>query len=73
MATEDDESGGRGDHQQMIKEEMEKELAEIRARMEHLALKMQQNAKPHWVYEWPMKRKESGQSKFFWPEGSKGY
>jgi hypothetical protein len=40
MATEDDERGGRGDHQQMSKEEMDKELAKIRARMEHLALKM---------------------------------
>jgi hypothetical protein len=40
MATEDDERGGRGDHQQMSKEEMDKELAEIRERMEHIALKM---------------------------------
>jgi hypothetical protein len=40
MATEDDEHGERGDHQQMSKEEMDKELAKIRARMEHLALKM---------------------------------
>jgi hypothetical protein len=39
------------------KDEMDKELAEIRARMEELALQMQQDAKTHWVYEWPMKRK----------------
>jgi hypothetical protein len=37
--------------------------------MEELALRMQQNAKPHWVYEWPMKRKQSGQSRNCWPEG----
>jgi hypothetical protein len=26
--------------------------------MEKLAFKMQQDAKMHWVYEWPLKRKE---------------
>jgi hypothetical protein len=36
---------------------MDKELAKIRARMEELALQMQQDARSHWVYEWPMRRK----------------
>jgi hypothetical protein len=31
--------------------------SEIRARMDELALRMQQNAKSRWVYEWPMKMK----------------
>jgi hypothetical protein len=57
MATEGHEHGGRGDHQQMSKAEIDKELTEIRARMEELALKMQQSAKARWVYEWPMKKK----------------
>jgi hypothetical protein len=35
---------------------MEKELAEIRERIEKLELRMQQKAKPRWVYEWPMKK-----------------
>jgi hypothetical protein len=34
---------------------MDKELAEIRADIENLELRMQQKAKPRWVYEWPMK------------------
>jgi hypothetical protein len=36
---------------------MDKELIEIRARMEELAFRMQQDAKSRWVYEWPMKMK----------------
>jgi hypothetical protein len=36
---------------------MDKELTEIRARMEELAFQMQQDAKSRWVYEWPMKTK----------------
>jgi hypothetical protein len=43
--------------QEEINPEMDLELNEIRARMEQLTLKMQQNAKAHWVYEWPMKKK----------------
>jgi hypothetical protein len=35
---------------------MDKELSEIRAQMEKLAFKMQQEAKVHWRYEWPLKR-----------------
>jgi hypothetical protein len=36
---------------------MDKELTEIRVRMEELAFQMQQDAKLRWVYEWPIKRK----------------
>jgi hypothetical protein len=36
---------------------MDKELAKIRSRMEELALRMQQDARTHWVYEWPLRRK----------------
>jgi hypothetical protein len=57
MATEGQGCGHREDHKQQRKDEMDKELAEIRARMEELALRMHQDAKPHWVYEWPMKTK----------------
>jgi hypothetical protein len=38
------------------KEEMDKELEEMRAEMERLMLKMQQESQVHWKYEWPMKR-----------------
>jgi hypothetical protein len=41
MVTEVHEHGGRGDHQEMSKDEMDKELAEIREKMEELALRMQ--------------------------------
>jgi hypothetical protein len=34
----------------------------MRARMDELAFEMQQNAKPRWVYEWPMRK-----SKVKWP------
>jgi hypothetical protein len=36
---------------------MDEDLTEIRERMEELALRVQQNAKRHWVYEWPLRRK----------------
>jgi hypothetical protein len=36
---------------------MDLELIEIRARMEQLAFQIQQDAKIHWVYEWPMRKK----------------
>jgi deoxycytidylate deaminase len=57
MATEGHRRDGKKIHQQPSKDEMDKELAEIRARMEELALQMQQDARSHWVYEWPMKMK----------------
>jgi hypothetical protein len=42
---------------------MDLEFNEVRARMEKLTFKMQQDAKVHWVYEWPMKKKEKVASK----------
>jgi hypothetical protein len=41
MATEGHGCGGKKNHQQQRKYEMDKELAEIRERMEELALQMQ--------------------------------
>jgi hypothetical protein len=57
MATEVHERGQRGDHQNKTKAEIDKELTEIRERMEQLALIMQQNAEACWVYEWPIKKR----------------
>ena len=57
MATEGHGCGGKKNHQQQRKDEMDKELAEIRARMEELALRVQRNVETHWVYEWPLRRK----------------
>jgi hypothetical protein len=51
MATEGHERGPKEDLQQKSKAEIEKELSKVRARMENLAFKMQQNEKAHWVYE----------------------
>jgi hypothetical protein len=45
MAIEGRERGQGKDHQQKGKYEMDKELAEIRARMEELAFRMQQSAR----------------------------
>jgi hypothetical protein len=45
MATEGHGRGRREDHQPKGKDEMDKELAEVRARMEQLALKMQAGCK----------------------------
>jgi hypothetical protein len=58
MATEGHGHGHREDCKQKKNPKMDLELAEIRARMEELALRVQQNTKTHWVYEWPMRRKE---------------
>jgi hypothetical protein len=41
----------------MKKDKVDKELREIRENMENIALKMQQETKVHWTYEWPLKRK----------------
>jgi hypothetical protein len=57
MATEGHKCGRRGDHKKKSKAEIDKELIEIRERMEQLTLKMQQETKVHWRYEWPLKRK----------------
>jgi len=51
MATKGHEHGGRKNHQQLSKTEMDKEVTEIRARMYKLALQRQWNAKSIWVYE----------------------
>jgi hypothetical protein len=56
MAIESDECERGEVHLQKSREEMEKELSEIRAQMEKLAFKMQQESKVHWRYEWPLKR-----------------
>jgi hypothetical protein len=57
MATEDHGHGHREDRKQKKNSEMDLELAEVRERIEKLVLRMQQDAKTHWEYEWPMKRK----------------
>jgi hypothetical protein len=58
MATEGHGHGGKKNHHQQKKNlEMDLELAEVRARIEKLALRMQRDTKTHWVYEWTMKRK----------------
>jgi hypothetical protein len=40
MATEGHERGPREDHQQKNKDEIDKEISEVRAQMENLAFKM---------------------------------
>jgi hypothetical protein len=57
MATEGHGCGHREDHNKKKNLEMDLELAEVRERIEQLALRMQQDAKLHWVYEWPIKRR----------------
>jgi hypothetical protein len=56
MATKCYTSAGRKDPELMRKVEWDKELVEMRARMDELAFDMQQNAKSIWVYEWPMRK-----------------
>ena len=58
MATEGHGHGHREDRKLQKNPEMDLELTEIRARMEDIALQVQQNAKTHWVYECPLRRKE---------------
>jgi hypothetical protein len=55
MTTEGHRHAGRKSKVEKLAE-MDKELAEIRADIEDLELRMQQKAKPRWVYEWPMKK-----------------
>jgi hypothetical protein len=57
MATEGHRGGQDKDHQQKNKAEIEKELKEIREKIEKLTLKMQREAKVHWTYEWPLRKK----------------
>jgi hypothetical protein len=61
MTTEGHRHAGRKSKAEKLAE-MDKELAEIRADIEKLELRMQQKAKPRWVYEWPMKKQ-----KIKWP------
>jgi hypothetical protein len=59
MATEGHEHGERGaDLQKKIKTKIDKDLIQIRERMEQLTLKMQQETKVHWRYEWGLNKKE---------------
>jgi hypothetical protein len=62
MATEGHRYAERKNPELMSTTEREKELADIRARMEELELRMQQNTKSRWVYEWPMRK-----AKVKWP------
>jgi hypothetical protein len=54
MVTEDHRHAGRKRKAEKLAE-MDKELYEIKADIENLQLKMWQDKKPRWVYEWPMK------------------
>jgi hypothetical protein len=54
MATEGRKHGQGKDHQQEKREEMDKELQDIRAELERLTFKVQQESRTRWVYEWPM-------------------
>jgi hypothetical protein len=56
MATEGRRYAERKNPELMSTAERGKELADIRARMEELELRMQQKAKLRWVYEWPMRK-----------------
>jgi hypothetical protein len=62
MATEGRRYAGRKKPRADEHNERGKELADIRARMEELELRMQQNTKSRWVYEWPMRK-----TKVKWP------
>jgi hypothetical protein len=55
MVTEGHRHAGRKSKAEKLAE-MDKELYEIRADIEKLELKMRQDKKPRWVYEWPMKK-----------------
>lgn len=59
MVTEGHNHGQREDCQQKYKVEMDIELNEIRVEMGRLALKMQQESRVRWRYEWPIKQREN--------------
>jgi hypothetical protein len=61
MVTEGHRHAGRKSKAEKLAK-MDKELTEIRVDIENLELRMQQKAKPRWVYEWPMK-----EPKVKWP------
>jgi hypothetical protein len=54
MATEVHRHTGKKSKAEEI-EKMDEELADIRAEIEKLELKMRQEEKSRWVHEWPMK------------------
>jgi hypothetical protein len=56
MATERHKHAERKKPELMSAAEMDKELADIKREMEELEMKMWQNKKPRWVYEWPMQK-----------------
>jgi hypothetical protein len=55
MATEGHNHGQGNERKKKRKPKMEKEIEEIRAELDNLTLKMQQEAHVCWRYEWPMK------------------
>jgi hypothetical protein len=55
--TKGHEHGLRGENKKKNNPDMSLELDVIRTSMEKIAFKIQQNAKAHWVYEWPMQKK----------------
>jgi hypothetical protein len=57
MAIEGHACSGNNNHHQQENAARDKELTEIRARMDELSLWVQQDTKSRWVYEWPMKTK----------------
>ena len=54
MATKGHKHAERKSQKLMSATEMDKELADIKQEMEELEMKMRQNKKQRWVYEWPM-------------------
>jgi hypothetical protein len=54
MATEGHKHAEKKSSKLMSAAEMDKELADIKREMEELEMKMRQNKKQRWVYEWPM-------------------
>jgi len=66
MNTEGHENGQKEDCNKKCNLEMDQDLNEIRARMEQLALKMQQEAKVHWRYECLVNRKAKWPVQICW-------
>jgi hypothetical protein len=62
MTTEGHVHSGNKNFQQQENVALDKNLVEIRARMDELEFGMQQDTKSRWVYEWPMKK-----TKIKWP------
>jgi hypothetical protein len=56
MATKGQRYVGRKNPELMSRTEIDEELTDIKEKLEKLALRMQQNAKSRWVYEWPMRK-----------------